>query len=228
MFLMNKENYVFMYGAEADERMKKQLKNKLLLSPVGILFSVAAVFSGLDILRSSAIGILITLLIWILPEVTLRQKCIDLRIAFKMEIPDFLDVTALLLDAGHPLWYSVETASEVSESELCKRINSVFHSAGSMDEGRSAEVMLDRLAVELKTPEVSSAIAAIVQNSRKGEKELSSVLRMQSSICRRIRKDAAEELGNKASNLLMIPTTMVFASILIMLLAPAVMQLSIF
>ncbi len=228
MFFMKKENYVFAYGAEAESRMKKQFRQDLLLSPVGILFSVAAVFAGLDILRSSVLGLLIILLVWVLPEVKLRQTCTDLRISFKMEIPDFLDVTALLLDAGQPLWYSVEAASEMSDSELCKRINSVFHSDGNMNEGKSAEVMLDKLAVELKTPEVSSAIAAIVQNSRKGEKELSSVLRMQSSICRRIRKDAAEELGNKASNLLMIPTMMVFASILIMLLAPAVMQLSIF
>ena len=97
-----------------------------------------------------------------------------------------------------------------------------------MEEGRNPEVLLSKLAEELKVAEISSAVSVIVQNSRKGEKEVASVLRIQSNMCRQERRDLAQEIGNRASNLLLLPSGMVFIAVLLMLIAPAIMELGIF
>ena len=97
-----------------------------------------------------------------------------------------------------------------------------------METGRNPETLLEQFALELKMPEVTAVVGAIVQNSRKGEQELAEILRMQSRICRQERREIAEALGNRASNLMLIPSGMVFIAILMMLIAPAIMQLSIF
>ena len=136
---MKKENYVFAYGSDSENKMKKQMRTKILLSPLCLAVAVPAYIAGLGAVKAAALAIMFLLLVWAVPEVRLKQYCSELRISFKMAIPDFLDIVALLLDAGQPLWYSVETASEMNDTELCKRINSVFHEAGTMDEGRNAE-----------------------------------------------------------------------------------------
>ena len=50
---------------------------------------------------------------------------------------------------------------------------------------------------------------------------------MQSGICRQERKALAEEMGNRASNLMLIPSAIIFIALIIMLIVPAVMQLNI-
>lgn len=229
MLFVKKEFYTFMYGKQQSTAViRKKCRTKKLLSFLIPVAALIGLIAGTGITGSVGLALLVFGLIWMAPELLLRQKCNEMKMNFKLEMPDFLDVTSLLLEAGQPLWKAVEIASGMGDSMLCRRINSVFYKEGSMEEGRNPEILLQKLAEELKTPVVSSAVSAIVQNSRKGEKELASVLRMQSNICRQERKAIAEELGNKVSNMLLIPSGMVFVAILIMLITPAVIQLNIF
>lgn len=229
MFFMKKEHYVFLYGKHQGEVvMKKKYDRKKFLSFLIPVAGVVGFITGTGISGSVGLVVLFGCTIWLVPELLIKQRCNEMRTLFKLEMPDFLDVTALLLEAGQPIWYAVKTASSMGDSQLCIRINSIFYCEGGMEDSRNPEILLQRLSEELKVPEVSSAVSAIVQNSRKGEKALASVLRIQSNICRQERKAIAQELGNRASNMLLIPSGMVFAAILIMLIAPAIIQLNIF
>lgn len=229
MELFPRDLYDFVYGGGRGKQViRKRQRYKLAGSLAAAILVSAAVAAGLGAVQGALLLGLAASCIWIVPELLLRQRVGNVKLSVKMDLPNFLDVTALLLEAGQPLWYAVRTAGEIGDSELCRRISGAFQSGGSMETGRNPEVLLEQFAAELRMPEITSVVAAIVQNSRKGEKELAAVLRMQSSICRQERREIAEELGNRASNLMLIPSGMVFVAILMMLIAPAIMQLSIF
>lgn len=229
MEMFHRNLYNFMYGSgKGTAVIRKRLRYKIIGSFCSILFLIVAIVAGIGVIRGSLLMGLAVLSIWIVPELLLYQKMRDLQISIKLDIPNFLDVTALLLEAGQPLWYAVRTAGEMGDSQLCCRISRSLRLGGNMETSRNPEILLEQFAAELRMPEITSVVAAIVQNSRKGEKELAGVLRMQSRICRQERRDIAEELGNRASNIMLIPSGMVFIAILIMLIAPAIIQLSIF
>ena len=221
--------YDFMYGGVTGRKiLKRRRKGKIAASLSTVFLIPLTAAAGLGWFRGFLLALLTSVCLWIIPELLLYQKVKEVKLSVRLDLPDFLDVIALLLEAGQPLWHAVETAGHMEDSELCRRLANAFRSGGSMEGGRNPELLLEQLAVELKMPEVTSAAAAIVQNSRKGEGALADVLRAQSRICRQQRKELAEELGNRASNLMLLPSGMVFIAILLMLMAPAIMQLSIF
>ena len=226
MRFMEKELYVFLYGKkEALNVIEKRLKKKKLLSLFIPMAGFTYFLPSIGILEAFFFMALLGLGVWVFPELLIRQKCKEIRVGFKLDIPDFLDRVALLLEAGQPVWYAVRKAVSEDKSELSGRIALSFEAESGMEDGRNPEILLARLAEELKVPEFSSVVSVIVQNSRKGEKELASVLRLQSNISRQERKYIAGELGNKASNLLLIPSSLVFIAVLIILIAPAIMEL---
>lgn len=225
----HKDLYDFVYGSGKGKTVVRKRRNYKIAASLGAaVLASGMVAAGIGVIQGVLLLGLAALCIWIVPELLLYQRVETVKLSVRMDLPNFLDVIALLLEAGQPLWYAVRVAGEIGDSELCRRISGVFQSGGSMETGRNPEVLLEQFAAELRMPEITSAVAAIVQNSRKGEKELAGVLRMQSSICRQERRYLAEELGNRASNLMLIPSGMVFIAILTMLIAPAIMQLSIF
>ncbi len=227
--LVKKELYVLMYGKQGAETViKKRNSRKKALSFLMVPAFLTGVVTDTGAAGIIGLPVLTWVAIWLLPELLMSRKCKELKLNFKMDMPDFLDVTALLLEAGQPLWYAVENASQMGNSALCRRINEAFTGETGMEANRNPEILLQGLADEVKVPVVSSVVSALVQNSRKGERELAAVLRTQSSICRGERKGVAEEIGNRASNLLLIPSGMVFVAILLMLMTPALMQLNIF
>ncbi len=229
MELFYKNIYDFVYGGGQGKTVIRKRRNyKVIASAGSVLLPLGTAAIGIPILQGCLIMGLAVVCIWIIPELLLYQKYKNLQLSIKMDLPNFLDVTALLLEAGQPLWYAVRTAGGMGQSELCLRLSRAFRSGGTMETGRNPETLLEQFALELKIPEVTAVVAAIVQNSRKGEQELAGILRMQSRICRQERREIAEALGNRASNLMLIPSGMVFIAILMMLIAPAIMQLSIF
>ena len=212
-------------GAETVRRKQKRLQ--LAGSVLAPALAAAAYFQGLAIESCAALLVFGLAGVWLVPALLTHQKALDARMGFKLELPDLLDAVALLLEAGQPVWTAVEKASAMTGSGLCSRVADALGSASGMEEGGNPERRLERLSSELKIPAFSSAVSAIVQNSRKGEQELASVLRMQSGICRQERKALAEEMGNRASNLMLIPSAIIFIALIIMLIVPAVMQLNI-
>lgn len=215
--------YISLYGKGlAEKAMKKARKQKLYgiaLSP-GIVF--LCVIVGNHYLFSICISLILAAGIYFVPDAIIRNRWETTKISFKMDMPNFLDVVCLLLEAGQPLWRAIEIGADLNQSPLCRRIKNALQGTGNLESGQNPALLLEKMMTELQVPIISSVMSAIIQNSRKGEKELASVLRMQGMVCRNERRFTAEQLGNKASTLLLIPSAFVFIAILIMLLTPAV------
>lgn len=222
------KNYILLYGrGAAEQKVRKVNKQKFFgisLTPAVLLLCMLA---GNGFAFSLCAALLFAGSVYIVPDLLLRSRWETVRISFGMDMPNFLDVVCLLLEAGHPLWHAIEIGADINQSPLCLRIKAALHGSGSAESGQNPELLLEKMTAELQVPIVSSVMSAVIQNSRKGESELVSVLRMQSLFCRNERKLTAEKLGNRASTLLLIPSALVFIAILIMLITPAVMQLKV-
>ena len=69
---------------------------------------------------------------------------------------------------------------------------------------------------------VSTFVSLVLQNSRKGSTELASLLRLQAVNQRTERKALAKQMADEASTLMLIPSAMILAAILVLTAAPAV------
>lgn len=67
--------------------------------------------------------------------------------------------------------------------------------------------------------------AMLIQNVRKGSGELSALFAAQAQIYRNERRRIAGKLGDEAVTLLLIPSAIVLAALILLLLAPAIMEI---
>ena len=76
-----------------------------------------------------------------------------------------------------------------------------------------------------KSAVLSNFCITIVQNMRKGSAEISDLFTMQAQLYRNERRRIAGKLADEAATLLLIPSTLVLVALIIMLLAPALMEI---
>lgn len=206
---------------------KKHNRKTYICMLISTLTFPLALFSGNSIKLSIIICVIILALAFILPDILILNKLKDLKRSYNLEIPDFLDRLALMLDAGLTIWVAFERAIEnkLEKGPLYCELRYVLK---EIDKGVNSLQALENMSIRCNTLAISSFVSLIVQNSKKGSGELTTILRMQSAICRNERKNIARKMGEEATTLMLIPSSLVFFSILIMLVAPAIMQLSIF
>jgi len=65
----------------------------------------------------------------------------------------------------------------------------------------------------------------LLQNVRKGNAELVSILRVHANECWEMRKNAAKKLGEEASSKMLLPMAIMLVSILMIVAAPAMLAL---
>jgi tight adherence protein C len=154
-------------------------------------------------------------ILWLNQKIRARQHDI-LR-----ALPDALDLLTISVEAGLGLDAAMVKVTEKSENELS-------HAFGRAN----AEIRLGKLRREAlrdmsnrcDVPDMTNFIAAIIQADQLGV-SLAKVLRIQSEQMRVKRRQRAEELANQAPVKMVIPLVfLVFPSILIVLLGPAVLQ----
>ena len=75
--------------------------------------------------------------------------------------------------------------------------------------------------------EIQKFSSMLIQNMQKGSGELTEYMRELSLEMWTTRKDIAKKKGDRAASLLMLPISLIFIGILLMILAPAFMQMSI-
>ena len=218
--------YISLYGkGPADREIKKVRRQKLYALAAAPCVGGLCILTGNRFVFSLCATLAYLIGTYFIPDMLIRNKWEMTKVTYKMDMPDFLDVVCLLLEAGQPLWRAIEIGADLNHSHLCRRIKNALQGGGDLETGQNPELLLEKMMTELQVPIVSSVMSAVIQNSRKGEKELASVLRIQGQVCRNERRFTAEQLGNRASTMLLIPSALVFISILIMLITPAVLQL---
>ncbi len=154
----------------------------------------------------------------------LDNKIKKRQMSIKFDFPDFLNKLTLLIDAGMNVssaWSKIvqDTDSQRPLYEELRKVSTEINS------GKSEYKAYESFAKRCRTPEITKFVSIVLQNLRKGSSELTFILRIQSNECWEMRKDVAKKMGEEASTKLLLPIAIMFIAILIIAVAPAILQL---
>jgi tight adherence protein C len=197
-------------------------------------FVVAGVFGGFLTLiffispQSWSLGttILVILLFTVLgfwfPQLWLQSKISSRQKEIRKAMPDALDLLTICVEAGLGFDAAMSKVAEKWENQLSVSFARAIREVQLGKTRREAlRVMADRIGL----PEMTSFVAAVIQSELLGV-SMAKVLRIQSDQMRMKRRQMAEEEAHKAPIKMLIPmAVLIFPSIMIILMVPAVFQI---
>ena len=159
-----------------------------------------------------------------LPDYLLKKKIKQRQYRIQIEFPEFLNKMALLIGAGMQVTSAWEkVAKEGGKDTPLQR--ELMKSYIDIQSGKSIYQAYEDFAKSCRTPEITRFVAAILQNMRKGNAELVSILSIQANECWEMRKHAARRLGEEASTKLLLPLMLMLVAILLITVTPALLAL---
>lgn len=137
-------------------------------------------------------------------------------------LPDALDLLTISVEAGLPFDGAMQRVAEKWDNELSRAFERMLN---EMRVGKSRREALRDMADRIDVPDVTSFVAALVQADQLGI-SIAKVLRIQSEQMRIKRRQRAEEKAQQAPIKMLIPMTfLIFPSILVVILGPALLIL---
>src|SRR5215207_1471681 len=157
-----------------------------------------------------------------LPHLLLTSKITKRQTEIRKAMPDALDLLTICVEAGLGFDAAMSKVSEKWENELSLAFARAIR---EVQLGKVRREALRDMADRLGIPEMTSFVAAIIQSEQLGV-SMAKVLRIQSDQMRLKRRQRAEEEAHKAPIKMIIPMALlIFPSIMIIILTPAVMQI---
>jgi hypothetical protein len=149
-------------------------------------------------------------------RITRRQK--EIRKA----MPDALDLLTICVEAGLGFDAAMQKVFEKWDNELARAFGRVIR---EIQLGKLRREALRDMATRLGVEEMTSFVAAVIQSEQLGV-SMAHVLRIQSDQMRVRRRQMAEEEAHKAPIKMLIPMALlIFPSICIVLMTPAVIMI---
>ena len=143
-----------------------------------------------------------------------------------MDMAEYLTAVSLLLTAGIPLWEALHRGlvGRDPKRPLYRELGRAFEQY-EQDRLSDPVGVFQGMSERLQIPAVSTFVCALVQNYKKGNNELA-VLFMDLAVQSRTqRRDLAGKLADEATTLLLLPGAMALIAMVLVLLAPAMIQL---
>jgi len=143
----------------------------------------------------------------------------------RADFPDIVSKLILLVNAGMTLsraWEKICTDTK-KDTPLYKELKITYQ---QIQAGKPESEAYEDFAKRCRVKEITKFIMLIIQNLKKGTDDLIPLLKLQADECWQLRKDRAKQLGDEASEKLIIPIMIMFIGILIIVILPAVLQLS--
>jgi tight adherence protein C len=167
------------------------------------------------------IGLLISLsaLFYIFPSMFLDRRVAAYQHAITRVLPDALDLMVVCVEAGFGINQSLAQVADEFEAKcpiIAKEFGLVVQEARA---GKSTTDALRTLATRTGVSDISSLVALLVQTERFGT-SLANALRVHADAMRIVRMQRAEERAQEATLKLILPSTMIFAAVLMIFLAP--------
>jgi len=157
-----------------------------------------------------------------LPHLMLASRISRRQKEIRKAMPDALDLLTICVEAGLGFDAAMSKVSEKWENELSLAFARVIR---EVQLGKVRREALKDMAERLGIPEMTSFVAAIIQSEQLGV-SMAKVLRIQSDQMRVKRRQRAEEEAHKAPVKMIIPMALlIFPSIMIIILTPAVIQI---
>lgn len=204
--------------------LKIHWANKILYAMVGlVLASLASSTAKVDAMYA-VFSMVLILIAFYLPDIELKERIKKRRLMIQIDFPEFLNKLTLLVNAGMTVSKALEKIAmdNMNDRPLYEELSmTLSYMAAGMPERQAYEEFAKRCGI----PEVTRSISVILQNLRKGNADLVSMLRLQASECWDMRKNTAKKLGEEASTKMLLPLMLMFISILIIVTAPAILAL---
>jgi len=153
--------------------------------------------------------------LWLNGEVKKRQQ------AIRKEMPDALDLLTICVEAGLGFDAAMSKVASKWDNELSQAFAITIK---EMQLGKIRREALKNMADRIDIPEMTSFVAALIQSEQLGV-SLSKVLHIQSEQMRIFRRQTAEEKAHGAPVKMLLPMmALIFPSIFIVILTPAVLK----
>ncbi len=152
-----------------------------------------------------------------------RAKAFRRREAIARQFPNVVSKLALLVCSGMIMDRAWNETAESNEGELYMEMKKT---AQELNQNIAPEAAYSNFIVRCNTKETSKLASAILQNLSKGNAEIGELLRGMAHEAWQERRNLAKRDAEKANSQLLIPTMLLFISILIMIAAPIAMMLS--
>jgi tight adherence protein C len=150
------------------------------------------------------------------------DRCVAARVrAIERTLPDALDLMVVCVEAGFGVNQSLARVAEEFATKspiLSKEFGLVVHETRA---GKSTNEALRALSERTGVSDISSLVALLVQTERFGT-SVANTLRVHAEAMRVRRMQHAEERAQKATLKLILPSTMIFAALLMIFLLPGI------
>ena len=175
-----------------------------------------------DVARQLFISAAMAVLGFFLPVLWLRQRIRGRQDEIVKTLPDALDLLTISVEAGLPFDGAMQRVADKWDNELSRGFRRMLT---EMQVGKSRRDALRDMASRMEVTDITSFVAALVQADQLGI-SIAKVLRIQSEQMRIKRRQRAEEKAQQAPIKMLIPMTfLIFPTILIVILGPAVLVL---
>jgi tight adherence protein C len=157
-----------------------------------------------------------------LPELLLTSKIQRRQKEVRKAMPDALDLLTICVEAGLGFDGAMQKVYEKWDNELARGFGRVIR---EIQLGKLRREALRDMADRMGVPEMTSFVAAVIQSEQLGV-SMSKVLHIQADQMRIRRRQLAEEEAHKAPIKMLIPMALlIFPSICIVLMTPALLML---
>ena len=221
-----------LYGKKHAENKTAQLMARLLSYPfIGVAFSLAlgAVTMGFG---NAAVGgaiiglgtVLVLVMVYAMYDEVNDQtkKRLD---AISKQFPNMVSKLALLVTSGMIMDRAWKETAYGQETELYMEMRKTSE---ELDNLVSPEAAYGAFISRCSSKETAKLASAILQNLSKGNAEIGALLKDMAKEAWLERRHAAKRDSEKANSKLMIPTMLLFISILILIMVPVAMNFSTF
>lgn len=146
------------------------------------------------------------------------------QLKLQIDFPDFINKLVLLINAGMTVqraWEKIVRDNN-KENPLYEELTAVVT---EIRMGRPEHQSYESFALRCRMPEITRFVSTVIQNLKKGNRDMVAVLRLQSAECWEMRKNAAKRLGEEASTKMLLPMVIMMIAILIIVAIPAVIAM---
>lgn len=201
---------------------------------LALQFIVGVVFAGIIFLFSSLgsanwpmsrvvpLSLVFGILGFYFPQLYLSSKINRRQKEIRKALPDALDLLTICVEAGLGFEAAMAKVAQKWQSELSLAFARAIQ---EIQLGKVRREALRDMADRIDLPEMTSFVAAVIQSEALGV-SMAKVLRIQSDQMRIKRRQLAEEEAHKAPLKMLIPMTLlIFPSLIIVLMTPALLNL---
>ncbi len=165
--------------------------------------------------------VLATLAGFFVPQFSLSRAVTKRQKSIRRALPDALDLLTICVEAGLGFDAAMAKVVEKWNSQLSNAFNRVLQ---EVQLGKLRREAMRAMAENIGVSEMTSFVAAVIQSEQLGV-SMARVLRIQADQMRVRRRQIAEEEAHKAPIKMLLPMAfIIFPSLLIVLLAPALFQ----